>query len=297
MPAPTQWSDLQVFLAVCERESVGAAAVQLGINHSTVLRRLSRLEEGLGARLFDRLPSGYVLTAQGRQLAADLAGLGEQIAAAQREIGGDDAVLSGPVRLTAPDVLLPLILPALAAFQRQHPQVEIALVQGNAFASLAQREADIAVRGANRVPDTLIGQEVGQIRTALYGTVERFAAEPGPLESLPWIGHTETLAHLASARWIAQRVPVERIVMRVDSLLALADAVVAGIGVGWLLCPLAEARPGLRCLRPPLEEFNTRVWVLWHADLRRVARVRSLAAHLAESLRRDLRLHHPSSLT
>jgi DNA-binding transcriptional LysR family regulator len=293
MASTVQWSDVQVFLAVCARGSLGAAAAQLGVNHSTVLRRLGRLEESLRVRLFDRLPGGYTLTEQGLRYAAALAGLDDQLGSAERAVSGDDGALEGRVRLTIADALLPLVLPALAAFRRQHPAVQIELLQGNAFLSLAQREADIAVRGANRVPDTLVGQPVGTIRTALYGVAERFAAGEGIDPDWPWIGHTEALAQLASARWVADNVAAERVVMRVDSLPLLADAVAAGIGVGWVLQPLAVGRPGLAQLQPPPAAFDTRIWVLWHPELRRVARVRVLAEHLAQWLRADPRLAHP----
>src|SRR5688500_8622541 len=88
MPQSLSWDDLQYFLAVRERGSIGAAAKWLGVNHSTVLRRIGSLEGALGQRLFDRLPSGYVLTLEGQALAASLAGIPEQIESVQRRLGG-----------------------------------------------------------------------------------------------------------------------------------------------------------------------------------------------------------------
>jgi DNA-binding transcriptional LysR family regulator len=295
MAEPLEWSDLQFFLAVVERGSIGAAAQALRVNHSTVLRRIANLERTLSVRLFDRLPRGYSLTAHGHELAASVAGVPEQLDAAQRRLTGADLALSGTIRVTAPDTLgQELLLPLLAGFQAMHPQVRLELVTGSTFLNLTQREADVAVRGSNKPPDNLVGRRVGVIQTALYAsraylkTLKPRAAEA----DYRWVGHDAALAHLQSARWIARHVAPERVVLRVDSLVAMARAVEAGIGVGWLLCPLAEGRPGLKQLQAPPAELHTQVWVLTHPDLRRVARINALTNFLYDRLSIDRRLAH-----
>ena len=90
MSTAFQWDDVQHFMAVVERGSVGAAARWLHVNHSTVLRRVTSLERALSVRLFDRLPSGYVLTPHGQEFASGLAGVPEQLEAAQRHVTGRD---------------------------------------------------------------------------------------------------------------------------------------------------------------------------------------------------------------
>jgi DNA-binding transcriptional LysR family regulator len=296
MAEPLAWSDLQVFLAVCGRGSIGGAAQALQVNHSTVLRRIAALEQALSVRLFDRLPRGYVLTAHGQELAAAVAGLPEQVDAAQRRLTGADLALSGTIRLTAPDALIHALLwPLLAQFQRQHPLVRLEIVAGNSFLNLTQREADVAVRGVNRPPENLVGRRVGSLQTALYASRDymeslgRNATE----SDWRWVGHDAALAQLDSAKWMRRHVPDDRVVLRVDSLVAMADAVASGFGVGWVLCPLAEARAGLERLQAPPPELDTQVWVLTHPDLRRVARVRALTDFLFEGLSNDGRLAHP----
>jgi DNA-binding transcriptional LysR family regulator len=288
-----EWNDLQYFLAVCERGSVGGAARALGVNHSTVLRRLSSLERTLAVRLFDRLPRGYALTEQGQELAANVAGVTEQIEAAQRRVTGGDKSLSGTIRLTAPDPLIaPLLLPLLAEFLRLHAQLRIQLVAGNSFLNLTQREADVAVRGSNSPPDNLIGRRVGRIQTALYGARHYLRTLPAGHSNADyrWVGHAPSLSHLDSAQWMQRHVAEERVALRVDSLASLCDAVAAGIGVGWLLCALAGERRELEQLQPPLPAFDTQVWVLSHPDLKRVARIKALTDFLHERLSADTRL-------
>lgn len=309
MARPMSWDDLQYFVAVGQRGSIGAAARWLGVNHSTVLRRLGHLEHALGVRLFDRFASGYVLTTEGQLLLAQLAGIAEQIDDSERRVRGGDLALEGTVRLTSPSALsASLVLPLLADFHALHPGVQVQLVVNDSFLSLTQREADIAVRGSNQPPGNLIGRPVGRVRTALYASrayLDAHApahgvdpgADPSGVERHAWVAPDESLAHLDSARWIARHVPADRIVFRCDHLPALVEAVAAGIGVGLLLCHLADARPGLIRLREPLPALDTRLWVLTHPALKHVARIRALGDFLVQRLGRDPRVRddgHPA---
>jgi DNA-binding transcriptional LysR family regulator len=293
IPTPLEWSDLQFFVAVCERGSVGAAAKALGVNHSTVLRRIANLERTLAVRLFDRLPSGYALTEQGRALEAGVAGVQDQLDAAQRQITGSDLALGGTIRLTAPDTLSQAFLvPLLAEFQAAHPAVHLELVAGNNFLNLTQREADVAVRGSNHPPENLVGRRAGVIQTALYGSSDYLKAlgRKHTKADYRWVGHDPALSHLLSAKWMAKHVAPERVVFRVDSLVSMAHAVAAGFGVGWLLCPLGDAREELKRIEAPRADFDTQVWVLTHPDLKRVARIKALTDFLYERLSSDGRL-------
>ena len=295
MAESLEWSDLQYFLAVVERGSIGAAAQALQVNHSTVLRRIANLERTLSVRLFDRLPRGYALTAHGHELAASIAGVPELLDAAQRRITGADLALSGTIRVTAPDTLIQeLLLPLLAEFQSQHPKVRMELIAGSAFLNLTQREADVAVRGSNKPPENLVGRRAGVIRTALYASrayLKTLKARHTEAD-YRWIGHDAALSHLQSAKWIAKHVASERVVLRVDSLVAMAQAVAAGFGVAWLLCPLADSRPGLKQLEPPRTDLDTQIWVLTHPDLKRVARIKALTDFLFDRLSTSPKLAH-----
>jgi DNA-binding transcriptional LysR family regulator len=142
------WDDLRVFLAVSERGSISGAAKFLNVNHST--RRLASLEKRLGARLFDRLPDGYEMTAQGEELRNQLRGVSEQIEAAQRSLRGRDLRLSGAIRITTTDTLMHgLLMPYLAEFRDLNPAIQIEIAVNNTFLSLSRREADL--RCARRI--------------------------------------------------------------------------------------------------------------------------------------------------
>jgi DNA-binding transcriptional LysR family regulator len=295
MTRSLEWSDLQFFVAVCERGSIGGGAQALGVNHSTVLRRIANLELTLGVRLFDRLPRGYVLTSHGQELAAGLTGMQEQLDSVQRRVTGADLALSGIIRLTAPDTLLQhLLLPMLAEFQQMHPQLQLEIVSNNHFLNLTQREADVAVRGSNAPPENLVGRRVGTIQTALYGSRAYLdSLESGQADAdWRWVGHDSSLAHLTSAKWMHKHVAQERIGVRVTSLVAMAEAVRAGFGVGWLLCPLGDAMQELVRLREPPRDLDTQIWVLTHPDLKRTVRIKALTDFLYERLSVDPGLAH-----
>ena len=292
---PVSWDDLQFFLAVCRAGSISGAARLLAVNHSTVLRRIGSLEDALGARLFDRLPGGYALTASGNELSEQLAGVAEQMEAAQRRLMGLDEEIKGVIRLTAPDTLVHgLLMPLLRQFRERHPAVQLQVVENNSFLSLTKREADVAVRGSNRPPENLVGRRVGDIQTALYASRAylKSLGKAHGFDDYAWVAPDEALSHLEQAKWLGKRVAPSRIVMRVDSLVGMVDAVEHGVGVGMLLCPLASTRADLVQLAPPQREMDTQIWILTHPDLRQVARMRAFTQFLFDALRSDPRLVH-----
>lgn len=290
--APIDWGDFQVFVAVCESGSVSRAAVRLGVNHSTVLRRVQALESALGLALFER-GGAYVLTQGGRDLLSNLAGVGGKIEGSRSQVQGRDDEVRGEVRLTTTDTLAHgMLMPLLREFCTQHPEVTLRIVVNNHFLSLTRREADVAIRGSNRPPENLVGRHVGNIRTAAYASRAYLAtvgrhAKPADLD---WIAPDAALAHLEQAKWLAAHVPAERVAMSVDSLVGMLLAVRHGIGAAMLLCPLADVHHDLVQLQPPPAALDTQLWILTHPDLRQVARIRAFSQFMFERLSNDPRL-------
>lgn len=290
--APIDWGDFQVFVAVCEAGSVSRAAARLGVNHSTVLRRVQALESALGLALFDR-GSTYVLTQGGRDLLSGLAGAGDKIEGSRSRVQGRDDEVRGEVRLTTTDTLVHgMLMPLLREFCAQHPDVTLRIGVNNHFLSLTRREADVAIRGSNRPPENLVGRHVGDIRTAAYasraylGTVGR-RARPSDLD---WVAPDAALAHLEQSKWLAANIPAQRVAMSVDSLVGMLLAVRHGIGAAMLLCPLADRYDDLVQLQPPPAALDTQLWILTHPDLRQVARIRAFSQFMFERLSNDPRL-------
>lgn len=281
------WDDLRFFLAVASQGSISGAAKSLGTSHSTVLRRLASLEKKLGARVFKRLPGGYAITSAGEQLRERLAGVAEQIEGAQRQLAGLDTRPSGTLRVTSTDTLMHRVLmPLIAEFHAAHPQIRLQIVVNNTFVSLTRREADVAIRPTSRPSENLVGRKVGHLQTALYASKTYWKAHARrPFKEHRWVIPDETLGHLAQAKWVAKDVPVERVALSVDTLVGMASAVRAGVGVGMLLTLLADDDDQLVRIREPLPQLDTDVWLLTHADLKQVPRVRLFTDFMYERLR------------
>ena len=292
------WDDLRFFLAVSERGSISAAAEFLNVNHSTVLRRLASLEKRLGARLFDRLPNGYELTAHGDELRNRLRGVTEQIESAQRSLSGRDLVLSGVIRITTTDTLMHgLLMPHLTEFRVLNPAIRMEIAINNTFLSLTQREADVAVRPSNIVPENLVGRRVGRLRTAIYASKSYLKKNEKKKEwaAHDWVGPEEALSHLAQAKWMRENIPEDRIVVRIDSLLGMVAAVRHGMGVGLLLSLLADDEKDLVRLAEPANELETDLWILTHPALKGVARIKAFTDFLYDRLRANDKLFHASA--
>jgi DNA-binding transcriptional LysR family regulator len=282
------WDDLRSFLAVIERGSISGAAKFLNVNHSTVLRRLASLEKRLGARLFDRLPKGYEPTAQGEELRNRLQGVSEQIDSAQRSLSRRDLEVAGAIRITTTDTLAHrLLMPYLTEFRALNPAIQMEIAINNSFLNLTRREADIALRPSNTVPENLVGRRVGCLRTAIYAA-KKYLNENGRKKEWAahvWVAPDEALSHLAQAKWMRDNIPQERIVVRIDSLLGMVAAVRDGMGVGLLLCILVKDEPDIVPLAEPINELETDLWILTHPALKGVARVKALSDFLYTRLR------------
>ena len=258
--------------------TLAAAARAVGVDHSSAYRRLGAIERRLGVRLFERARDGYAPTAAGELAIATAGRVLEDLATLDRQLAGRDLLPRGQVRVTLPDTLLDVVVPLVAKFARAYPEIAIELATANAFFTLAKRDADVALRAAAAPPDGLVARRICGIATALYASS---AADPA---SSPFVAPDDTLAHLASARWIATHVAPERIVLRANSLNALRLAAGAGLGISALPCFVGDRDAGLvRCTKP-IEEMASSLWLLTHPDLRRTARVRAFVDFAAAEL-------------
>lgn len=285
------WEDLRFVLAVAEANSLATAARTLGVNHTTVLRRVGAFEQKLGVRLFDRLPSGYTLTAGGEELLAVARQMAETVNDLERRLTGQDLRLEGSLRITTTDTLMVSILPPiLAAFRQRHPGVQLEVTTSNAFANLAHRDADVAIRPAADPPETLVGRRISDIIFAVYAAPsyleERGLDVTGAIRFADerWIGLGDALAPSSVARWMRTALPPAAAALRCDSLVAAREAATAGIGLVALPCYLGDATPGLVRIGAPVAAMTAALWLLTHEDLRRTARISAFTEFAGQAL-------------
>jgi DNA-binding transcriptional LysR family regulator len=280
------WDDLLHVLAVGRLGSLSAAARHLGVNHSTVFRRIAGIEARLQVRLFDRQPRGQFPTAAGEAMIAAAEQMEAAVIALERELAGTDLRPSGTVRLAASPTLLPVLTGVLKQFQADYPDIRVELVTGVERLNLSRREADIALRATNQPDDQLVGRKLSRIGFAVHGAGRhRPGANVASLaQDHAWIGLDDGLSHIAAWRWLAHHVPPQNVRLTVASLDALLACAAAGMGLALLPCYMAEGVPGLVRMSPPLPEVTTDLWLLVHEDLRHATRVRALINALTEGL-------------
>jgi len=288
-PQTLAWDDFKLVRLIAEAKGLAGAAERLGVNHSTVFRRLGQLEDAIGTKLFERHRTGYALTAAGEEMAALAERMDDDVAGFARKLAGQVLSPAGELRVTTNDTLLThLLTPLFARFCQQCPDVRLDVVLSNQALNLSKRDADVAIRATDTPPETLVGRRAATLAWALYGRAADFP-QPGTLD-LPtlfahaWVALGDNLGAVKAARFVRERVAPERIVYKVNTVLGLTEAVEAGIGIGPLPCFIADARAALLRLAPPNSYFSTGLWLLTHPDLRHSARVRVFLDFLAAEI-------------
>lgn len=279
------WNDLKVFLALERGGSARAAAAQLGTSHSTVLRRLQTLEDALGTRVFDRTPDGLVLTGPGARLLAKAQQIEAEIFEVEREVLGADIRLQGPIRLTVPPpVVRYLLLPHLARFRRDYPEIDLEVVATYGYSDLGRRDADVAIRFSEAPDDYLVGRRLPTFRDAVYASPGYVAAmfQAGDSARAAWIGWPD--AARFAARVARTAFAANPVAWPLPGLELQAEAARQGLGMALLPCLMGDPDP-LLVRVPGSGTYDTLpAWLLTHPDLRRMERVRVFAEMLFKAI-------------
>src|SRR6476619_5581652 len=262
------WDDFRYVKAIADTRSLGGAATELAVNHSTVFRRLAQIESGLGSRLFERSRAGYALTPCGEEMVRLAERMGEDIVTFERQVTGHDLRPSGELRVTTNDTaLIYLMTQVFAGFRQAYPEISLDVVVANQALNLSKRDADVAIRATERPPETLIGRRAAGIAWAVFaaaGKAPRSFDPQSDARDADWIGFGDNLANLKAAKWLKEH--GGRVVYRINTVLGLAEATAAGIGFALLPCFIGSATPGLTRLTPPLADVVEGLWLLTHSD-------------------------------
>lgn len=279
------WNDIRYFLEVVRSGSVTQAAIRLGVNHTTVSRRITALEDRLGKNLFERSGNGWIITPVAEQVVTFAESMGEEANNIERQILADSHELSGLLRVTAADHCIErLIMPTVRKFIQHYPQINLELVATADEVDLAAREADVALRGTDEPPPNLVGKRIARIGFAIYATkklVEQVATDPDAddIPCITWVGdgHTRPI-------WIEKNFPRAQRIYRTTSASAMLGMAREGIGIASFACVLGDPDPRLHRVAVRYVEPGSGLWVLSHVDLRTTARVRIFRDFLVEEL-------------
>ena len=288
------WNDIQYFLEVAEEGSMSAAGRRLGVNQSTVSRRISGLEDELKVRLFERLSKGYVLTQTGEQFLIFAKSIEIEMTKIDLVITGTDTQLAGNIRVTTVESLANIILiPIVAKFIKLHPEISVDIIISENLISLTQRQADLALRATNSPPENLAGRRVIKgVTFAAYGSIdylnsmgnieeqEKFDLND-PKSPFNWVGWGDEGSVI---KYIGPSYPKDKVRCNFNTVTTMVEAVKAGIGIAQLPCLLGDAEPQLKRISSIDKNHIFDVWMLIHNNLRHIALFRAFLDCFTEDL-------------
>ena len=271
------WDDLRFVLSLGRARTLARAALDLGVNPTTVGRRLASIEEALGTRLFDRTSDGFAPTEPGQVVLKRATEMELQSLAVEREVKGLDARPAGSVTIAALDGLIDeFVIPRLPALRNLYPDLVVCAVSGLRLLDLTKQEADLAIRAAQPHHPDLIGKRLGVQAMGVYKA--RGFTWCG---SAPIIGPPEAFDDTPFMRSLLAAFPDHRIVARTNSEGHLRRMVRSGMGLAALDCFACDRDPALeRAVPEPIARYS--MWLVSHVDSHRSARVRAVSRFLSD---------------
>ncbi|KCB40065.1 transcriptional regulator, LysR family [Bordetella hinzii 5132] len=193
------WDSLRYFLEVARSQRVSAAARTLGVEHTTVARRIRALEAELGSLLFEKSRSaGFVLTEDGQRLFVYAEQMESTVHTARESLSGIGQALSGHIRIGATEGFGSYVVTPLAAdFQRRYPHITLDILPVPRFVSLSKREADLAITIERPQRGPYVCSRLCDYTLMLYGTPQYLARHP-PIRSRADLAGHSFIGYVAS---------------------------------------------------------------------------------------------------
>lgn len=294
------WDDLRFFLAVAGAGSLSGAGQQLGVNTTTVLRRVASLEDDLGARLFERERTGYRLTAAGEKLVEALEPVDRRLSALPRDFQAAGEGAEGSVRLAAGEVIAASLLALeFPAFRREHPGLELEIVTDPRLASVGQapkignplKDVDVALRLARPTQGDMLMRKVGDMAYALYASPAYIEARGQPSQMQDIAGHDligfpRSETPLGPIWWFSRAEKSARIALRSSSVASRAAAAREGLGLAALPCIMGDTESGLVRVFGPDVLGSLELWLMARNDLAQLAHVRAVMEFVVDAVKR-----------
>ncbi len=284
------WDDLRIFLALARARRSSVAAQMLGIDVTTLSRRLARLQQRVNASLFETVGNERRLTERGEALFAHAESIESAALAAMGDVTGESSSLSGHVRLSVAEGFATWVLaPALPAFQRSHQDIRLDLVTASGFLNPSKREADIAVMLARPRSGRLIAAKLGNYRLRLYCAAHYLDSAPAPagiedLRDHPLIGYVPEFIYSPELDYLSEVGVGLAATMRSTSINVQYRLIASGAGIGVLPAFIGDRDPALVALLADEVAIRRSFWMVTHSDVRRLARIEAVANWLKESV-------------
>ncbi len=280
--AEFDWNSLRSFLAIARTGRLTAAAARLQVDHMTLSRRIAALERSLKAKLFDRSPSGYMLTNAGQRLlpmAEQMEGLAVGV---QDAVGGTAETVDGSVRIGSPEGFGSYFLaPRIGRLTERHPQLNVQLIAASAVFSLARRDADIAIAVSRPPAGRLIVSKLIEYDLALYAAPAYLDAHEGigaldDLNRHRFVSYIGDLLNFPELDFLKDVAPEGSTALESSNLVAQLKATLAGAGLCVLPAFLAAEEPELKRVLPDQVRLTRSLWLIVHEDLKSLARIKAV---------------------
>ncbi|MGV2063989.1 LysR family transcriptional regulator [Agrobacterium sp. 22-226-1] len=289
------WDDVRIFLAVARSGQILAASKRLGLNHATLSRRLTLLEQALKTQLFIRRTNGCELTEEGQRFLGAAERMETEMLNAQANLGRVDTAVAGTVRIGAPDGLgVSFLAPRLGRLTARYPDLKIQLVPVPRSFSLSQREADIAITIERPEQGRLMFSKLTDYSLGLYASVDYLAdyGTPDDVEALKRhrrIGYVEDLIFSPSLNFTGEIMRDWDAAFEISSATGQTEAVRSGAGIGILHNYIAGQYPELLRIMPHLT-ISRSYWTAYHESARQLVRVRTVVDFLQELVAEERRI-------
>lgn len=277
------WGDLQILHALAQSGSLSTAARALGVSQPTASRRLRSIEESIGARLFDRLPTGLEPTDAGKRflpLLTEMDSVANAVGRMTPSVGG---AVTGRVRISLDEVAAQLIIAWLPEIRVQAPGVHLELLAAHDFANLTKREAELLIRACLPREQHLVARKIGSIAYALYGAAGARAL--ANIADADWIGLTDHRLWYPRQKAWHEKHFTSAPVLSVNDMVSMQSAIRRGAGIGLLPCALADEDPGLVRLGDATPVLNETEYLLIHKDVLREPAVRAAVDAIVAAFR------------
>lgn len=285
------WNDYRAFLSVARAGQMARAARTMGVDATTIGRRLRRLEQRLDVTLFEQTREGQMITPAGEKLLAAVERMAE--AAAAVEPSSDGQSLSGSVRISVSEGFGNWIAARhLGALAEAHPRLTLDLVASSGFLSPSRHEADIAVLLSRPRAGPLMARKLSDYALCLYASADYLAAAPSIhtpenlREGHRLIGYIPDLIYTPELDYLSE-IALDLVAnLRSSSILAQHRLIAAGTGIGVLPCFIGEND---RTLVPvlPHHAILRSFWLVTHKDTHKLARIQAVTAWLIDMVRRE----------
>lgn len=278
-----RWDDLQYVLAVAEHGSLSAAGRALGVNHATVLRRITSFEEEIGLALFERPPGGYRVKGEMREMLAAIESMGRTADRLERVIPTIGKGLEGTIRLTTTDSIADLLLPRiLGDFARLHPKLSVDLMVSNRHVDMSRPDAEITLRPTSAPPDGLVGTKICAMGFAVFAHPDYLASSPeADPQKHRWLAVNLPRSPLRD--WQDRRIG-NAVHLSADSFLTLARLAEARLGIAMLPSFVGRSSAKLVPASHFPDHLSFDLWVATHPDLMKTERVATMMAFLADAI-------------